>query len=50
MERRLAWLRAFSHAVQVQLQATSSAFAEEIDKLARLPERLRKSGTDAEEV
>ncbi|PRX44693.1 DivIVA domain-containing protein [Prauserella shujinwangii] len=49
MERRLAWLRAFSHAVQVQLQATSSAFAQEIDKLARLPEKLRKSGTDVEE-
>lgn len=29
MERRLAWLRAFCHAVQVQLHATSNAFAQE---------------------
>jgi cell division septum initiation protein DivIVA len=40
MERRLAWLRAFCHAVQVQLHAASDAFAQEIDKLARLPEHL----------
>ncbi|GAB2966595.1 DivIVA domain-containing protein [Amycolatopsis acidiphila] len=35
MERRLAWLRAFCHAVQVQLHAASDAFAQEIDKLTQ---------------
>jgi DivIVA domain-containing protein len=40
LERRLAWLRAFCHAVQVQLHAASDAFTQEIDKLARLPEHL----------
>ncbi|KAA9150644.1 hypothetical protein FPZ12_040780 [Amycolatopsis acidicola] len=38
LERRLAWLRAFCHAIQVQLHAASDAFAQEVDKLARLPE------------
>ncbi|TNC26966.1 DivIVA domain-containing protein [Amycolatopsis alkalitolerans] len=38
MERRLAWLRAFCHAVQVQLHAASDAFANEVDKLAQLPD------------
>ncbi|HKS45919.1 MAG TPA: DivIVA domain-containing protein [Amycolatopsis sp.] len=46
MESRLAWLRAFCHAVQVQLRAASDAFASEIDKLARLPETPRKDGHD----
>ncbi|GAA4670912.1 MULTISPECIES: DivIVA domain-containing protein [Amycolatopsis] len=43
MERRMAWLRAFCHAVQVQLHAASDAFAEEIDKLTQFspPERRR---------
>ncbi|WP_236791354.1 DivIVA domain-containing protein [Amycolatopsis sp. GM8] len=40
MERRLAWLRAFCHAVQVQLHAASDAFAQEVDKLAQLPEHF----------
>lgn len=40
LERRMAWLRAFCHAVQVQLHAASDAFAQEVDKLARLPEHL----------
>ncbi|MTD54653.1 DivIVA domain-containing protein [Amycolatopsis pithecellobii] len=40
MERRLAWLRAFCHAVQVQLHAASDAFAQEVDKLAQLPEQF----------
>ncbi|GHF39166.1 cell division septum initiation protein DivIVA [Amycolatopsis bartoniae] len=35
LERRLAWLRAFCHAVQVQLHAASDAFAQEIDKLTQ---------------
>jgi cell division septum initiation protein DivIVA len=43
MERRLAWLRAFCHAVQVQLHAASDAFTQEIDQLARLPERPAQS-------
>lgn len=41
-ERRAAWLRAFCHAVQVQLQAASTAFAQEVDKLARLPEQFEE--------
>ncbi|HWC84378.1 MAG TPA: DivIVA domain-containing protein [Pseudonocardiaceae bacterium] len=39
MERRLAWLRAFCHAIQVQLHAASDAFTAEVDKPADLPER-----------
>lgn len=35
MERRLAWLRAFCQAVQVQLHAASDAFAQEVDKMAQ---------------
>ncbi|HVV14117.1 hypothetical protein [Amycolatopsis sp.] len=48
LERRLAWLRAFCHAIQVQLHAASDAFAQEVDKLARLPENIddRKGGHD----
>lgn len=48
-ERRMAWLRAFCHAVQIQLHAASDAFAQEVDKLARLPEEFnqpRKGGYD----
>jgi DivIVA domain-containing protein len=41
-ERRMAWLRAFCHAVQVQLHAASDAFAQEVDKLARLPEEFNQ--------
>lgn len=37
VERRLAWLRTFTHAVQVQLQAASEAFSQEIGKLGDLP-------------
>ncbi|GDY31552.1 DivIVA domain-containing protein [Gandjariella thermophila] len=40
MERRLAWLRAFCHAIQVQLRAASDAFTREVDKLSELPEQL----------
>lgn len=40
MERRLAWLRAFCHAIQVQLHAASDAFTREVDKLAQLPDNL----------
>jgi DivIVA domain-containing protein len=40
MERRLAWLRTFCHAIQVQLRAASDAFTREVDKLGELPERL----------
>jgi DivIVA domain-containing protein len=40
MERRLAWLRAFCHAVQVQLHAATDAFTREVDKLAQFPENL----------
>lgn len=39
MERRLAWLRAFGHAVQVQLRAASDAFTREIEKLTEFPDR-----------
>lgn len=42
MERRMAWLQAFCHAVQVQLKAASDAFSGEIDKLTRMPENPRK--------
>lgn len=48
-ERRMAWLRTFCHAVQIQLHAASDAFAQEVDKLARLPEEFnqpRKGGYD----
>ncbi|GLY66763.1 DivIVA domain-containing protein [Amycolatopsis taiwanensis] len=41
-ERRMAWLRAFCHAVQVQLHAASDAFAQEVDKLARMPEEFNQ--------
>jgi DivIVA domain-containing protein len=40
MERRLAWLRTFCHAVQVQLHAAAEAFSQEIDKLSRIPEHF----------
>ncbi|NKQ53603.1 hypothetical protein HFP15_12015 [Amycolatopsis sp. K13G38] len=46
MERRMAWLRAFCRAVQVQLHAASDAFAQEVDKLARIPEHLPKGEHD----
>ncbi|HVW40738.1 MAG TPA: hypothetical protein VHC18_05255 [Amycolatopsis sp.] len=46
MEHRLAWLRAFCRAVQVQLHAASDAFAQEVDKLARIPEHLQKGDHD----
>jgi DivIVA domain-containing protein len=42
MERRLAWLRAFCHAIQVQLHAASEAFSREVDKLSELPEQIRQ--------
>ena len=38
MERRLAWLRAFCHAIQVQLHAATDAFTREVDKLAQFPD------------
>ncbi|WP_331767245.1 DivIVA domain-containing protein [Embleya sp. NBC_00896] len=37
MQRRVAWLRAFCHAIQVQLTAASESFAREVAKLADLP-------------
>jgi DivIVA domain-containing protein len=37
MQRRVAWLRAFCHAIQVQLTAASESFAREVGKLADLP-------------
>jgi DivIVA domain-containing protein len=36
MERRLAWLQAFTHAVQVQLTTAAQAFVEEVGKLTEL--------------
>ncbi|PRY00879.1 DivIVA domain-containing protein [Allonocardiopsis opalescens] len=36
MERRVAWLKTFCHAVQVQMQAASDAFAKEIGRLGEL--------------
>lgn len=42
MERRLAWLRAFCEAVQVQLHAASDAFAQEVDKLAQFKQERRR--------
>ena len=38
MERRMAWLRAFCHAIQVQLHAATDAFTREVDKLSQFPE------------
>ncbi|HEX5117011.1 MAG TPA: DivIVA domain-containing protein [Pseudonocardiaceae bacterium] len=37
MERRVAWLRAFCHAIQVQLHAATDAFSREVDKLSQFP-------------
>jgi DivIVA domain-containing protein len=40
MERRLAWLQAFTQAIQVQLTTAAQAFVEEVGKLTELiPER-----------
>lgn len=36
MRRKVVWLRAFSHAIQVQLTAASDSFAREVGKLAEL--------------
>jgi len=46
MERRMAWLQAFCHAVQVQLKAASDAFSGEIEKLTRVPDNSRKGQYD----
>ncbi|HEY1574847.1 MAG TPA: hypothetical protein VGG05_26195 [Pseudonocardiaceae bacterium] len=37
MERRVAWLRACCHAIQVQLHAATDAFTREVDKLSQFP-------------
>jgi len=37
MERRIAWLQTFVHAVQIQLTAASDAFAREVSRLTELP-------------
>jgi DivIVA domain-containing protein len=42
MERRVAWLRAFCHAIQVQLHAATDAFTREVDKLAKFPENTSR--------
>jgi hypothetical protein len=40
VQRRADWLRAFCRATQVQLQAASEAFFQEVDRVAHLPEPL----------
>lgn len=40
MERRVAWLRAFCHAIQVQLHAATDAFTREVDNLAQFPDNI----------
>lgn len=40
VQRRADWLRAFCRATQVQLQAASEAFFQEVDRVAHLPELL----------
>jgi hypothetical protein len=48
MERRVAWLRAFCHAIQVQLNAATDAFSREVDKLAHFPDNLMPRREDTE--
>lgn len=48
MERRVAWLRAFCHAIQIQLHAATDAFSREVDKLAQYPDSTAPRGADAE--
>jgi len=40
VQRRTDWLRAFCRATQMQLQAASEAFFQEVDRVAHLPEPL----------
>ncbi|HKN96125.1 MAG TPA: DivIVA domain-containing protein [Pseudonocardiaceae bacterium] len=47
MERRVAWLRAFCHAIQVQLHAATDAFSREVDKLAQFPDNVGARRADA---
>lgn len=46
MERRVAWLRAFCHAIQVQLHAATDAFTREVDNLAQFPDHLGRPPDD----
>jgi DivIVA domain-containing protein len=41
VQRRADWLRAFCRATQLQLQAASEAFFQEVDRVARFPEPLQ---------
>jgi DivIVA domain-containing protein len=48
MERRAAWLRAFCHAIQVQLHAATDAFTREVDKLTQFPDNTGPRHSDPE--